>query len=84
MILVEAVLLLRAQDDRLKDDANAQGIVLKVEHMNRELNASLDSAMLPGDSDARTWKEGILKDYSEASLSSSILHGESPWFHLIL
>ena len=62
-----------AQDDRLHGDANAQGLVLKVEQRNGAMNRIEGSAMLPGDSDAQTWRKGILVDYAGPQLSSDIL-----------
>ena len=71
---------LSAADDRLAHNANAQGIVLKVEHLEN----GNSSAMLPGDSDAETWRAAIMKDYAAAELSSSILmaghHGSDSFF----
>jgi beta-lactamase superfamily II metal-dependent hydrolase len=72
-----------AQDERLLDDANAQGIVLKIEQLDAA-SGRLSSVMLPGDSDARTWKEGIFKDYNKTEVASSILmashHGSISFF----
>lgn len=72
-----------AQDDRLLDDANAQGIVIKVEHTSGG-NRSLASAMLPGDSDAQTWRKAIMVDYAKSDVASSILmaahHGSISFF----
>jgi len=71
-----------AKDDRLANSANAQGIVIKVEHRNK--SQSLGSAMLTADSDAETWRYGIMKDYSNDNLKSSILmaghHGSDTFF----
>jgi len=64
-----------AQDSRLPNNANAQGIVIKVEHRSASGGSSLGSVMLPGDSDAAVWKSGIMLDYSSADLSSSLLMG---------
>ena len=75
---------LSAQDDRLADDANAQGIVLKVEQRNQAMDRIEGSAMLPGDSDAQTWRHGILEDYTKSTVSSNILmaahHGSISFF----
>lgn len=42
--------------------------------------------MLPGDSDAQTWKLGILKDYNATQVKSSVLlaahHGSNSFFDL--
>ena len=75
---------LSAKDDRLASNANAQGIVMKVEHRSLDGSRSLSSAMLPGDSDAGTWRRGILADYARSKVSSSILmaahHGSISFF----
>ena len=75
---------LSAQDDRLAKNANAQGIVLKVEHRSAN-NSSLEgSVMLTGDSDAETWGYGIQKDYNDGDLSCDLLvaghHGSITFF----
>jgi competence protein ComEC len=73
---------LSATDDRLPKNANAQGIVIKVEHLNQ--SRCLGSAMLTADSDAQTWRYGILRDYNNDELKSSILmgghHGSDSFF----
>ena len=73
-----------AQDARLPDNANAQGLVLKVEQRNSAMDRIEGSAMLPGDSDAQTWRNGILVDYYKADVSSHILmaahHGSASFF----
>lgn len=75
---------LSAADERLPDNPNAQGIVLKVEQRSLDLNQVCASAMLTGDSDAETWRGGILKDYSRTNLSCDILlaghHGSITFF----
>lgn len=74
---------LSAKDDRLEGNANAQGLVMKVEHWN-EYNEVGASVMLTGDCDAETWRYGILKDYSKSEIKSSILmaghHGSITFF----
>ena len=71
-------------DERLPKNANAQGIVIKVEQRSQTGNSCLASAMLPGDSDAEIWKDGILKDYTTTDVQSSILmaahHGSNTFF----
>lgn len=62
---------LSAKDERLEKNANAQGLVIKVEHWNSSGIGS--SIILTGDCDAETWKHGILKDYSSSDVSTSIL-----------
>lgn len=73
-----------AADDRLPKDANAQGIVIKVEQRNSGMNQIEASTVLPGDSDAQTWRNGIMVDYSKADVSCDILmaahHGSISFF----
>ena len=73
-----------AQDDRLPDNANAQGLVLKVEQRNGGMDRIEGSTMLPGDSDAQTWRNGIMVDYKRPDVSSNILmaahHGSISFF----
>jgi competence protein ComEC len=73
-------------DERLPKNANAQGIVIKVEQRSQTGDSCLASAMLPGDSDAEIWKDGILKDYATTDVQSSILmaahHGSNSFFDI--
>ena len=75
---------LSAKDGRLEKNANAQGIVLKVEHLSSDKAAIEGSTILTGDSDASTWKDGILEDYSAGDVSCDILlaghHGSITFF----
>lgn len=75
---------LSAQDERLAGNANAQGIVIKAEHRTVDRQTHLSSVLLPGDSDAQTWRKGIMLDYASADISSSILmashHGSISFF----
>lgn len=75
---------LSARDDRLQANANAQGVVIKVEHRKIGVDGSHGSAILPGDSDAETWRLAIQKDYSSAELSANLLmaahHGSLSFF----
>ena len=75
---------LSACDNRLAKNANAQGIVIKVEHLSVNCSQVLGSVMLTGDSDAETWRYGILKDYSKSELDCDILvaghHGSITFF----
>ncbi len=75
---------LSAQDDRLPKNANAQGIVLKVEQRSVDMSAVKGSTILTGDSDAAAWKYGIMRDYSASDLSCDILlaghHGSISFF----
>lgn len=64
---------LSAKDERLEKNANAQGLVIKVEHWNGTGCGS--STILTGDCDAETWRYGIMKDYSASDVSASILMG---------
>lgn len=64
---------LSAKDERLEKNANAQGLVIKVEHWNSTSCGS--STILTGDCDAETWRYGIMKDYSASDVSTSILMG---------
>lgn len=73
-------------DERLPRNANAQGIVIKVEQRSQTGDNCLSSVMLPGDSDAEIWKDGILKDYATTDVQSSILmaahHGSNSFFDI--
>lgn len=73
---------LSAKDERLEKNANAQGLVIKVEHWNSSGVGS--STIFTGDCDAETWKYGILKDYLSSDVSASILmaghHGSITFF----
>jgi beta-lactamase superfamily II metal-dependent hydrolase len=64
---------LSAKDERLEKNANAQGLVIKVEHWNSTSCGS--STILTGDCDAETWRYGIMKDYSASDVRASILMG---------
>lgn len=73
-----------AKDERLPKNANAQGIIIKVEQRTADGETTLSSAMLTGDSDAETWRYGVMKDYSSNDVKSSILmaghHGSITFF----
>lgn len=73
---------LSSKDERLEKNANAQGLVIKVEHWNN--NDIGSSTILTGDCDAETWRYGILKDYSKSDVKASILmaghHGSITFF----
>ena len=75
---------LSAKDDRLAKNANAQGIVIKIEHRSANDLRLEGSVMLTGDSDAETWRYGIQKDYRDNDLSCDILvaghHGSITFF----
>lgn len=76
--------ILSAADERLTENANAQGVVVKVEHLDPSTSRLGSSAMLTGDSDAETWRYGILCDYSKSDISCDILvaghHGSITFF----
>ena len=73
---------LSAKDERLDKNANAQGLVIKIEQWNQEYCGS--SVLLTGDCDAETWRYAIMKDYSKSELKTSILmaahHGSDSFF----
>ena len=73
---------LSSKDERLEKNANAQGLVMKIEHWNS--NSIGSSVILPGDCDAETWRYAIMDDYSKADLKASILmaahHGSISFF----
>lgn len=75
---------LSAQDPRLSDNANAQGIVIKVEHRSPDKSSVRGSIMLPADSDAATWRYGVKCDYAARELKSDLLmaghHGALGFF----
>lgn len=64
---------LSAKDNRLEQNANAQGLVIKVEHLSAD--GCQSSALLTGDCDAQTWRHGIMQDYAKSEVSTSILMG---------
>jgi len=73
---------LSAKNERLEKNANAQGLVIKVEHWNSNNVGS--STLLTGDCDAETWRYGIMRDYARGDVKSSILmaghHGSLTFF----
>ena len=73
-----------AKDDRLPNNANDQGIVVKVEELNGAKSKALSSTILTGDGSHATWKDGIMKDYGKDDVSCSILmaahHGSLDFF----
>ena len=75
---------LSAKDSRLPDNANDQGIVVKIEHRLTTGGTVQRSAMLTGDGSCITWRDGIAKDYSSSELSCDILmaghHGSLDFF----
>ena len=76
--------ILSAKDDRLPNNANAQGVVIKVEQRNQAMDRIEGSSILPGDSDAQTWRNGIMVDYGKHEVSCNILmaahHGSISFF----
>ena len=75
---------LSARDERLEKNANAQGIVVKVEHLSADGTTVLGSVILSGDSDAETWRYGIQEDYAKQDLACELLvaghHGSITFF----
>ena len=75
---------LSAKDARLPDNANDQGIVLKIEQRNSGSSVIQGSTMLTGDGSFATWKDGILEDYDADDVSCDILmaghHGSLDFF----
>jgi len=69
---VTRVRILNGECDELPDDPNSQSIVLKIEnwHGGRVVN----SLILTGDSDARTWKDSIMPEYG-TEVGCTILAG---------
>lgn len=69
----------------MPDDPNAQSIVIKVEHLDRDGKTVLRSLLLAGDSSALTWEKAILPNYGSADLESTILlashHGSMTFFN---
>ena len=66
---------LSAADDRLPNNPNAQGIVIKVEQRSPDKSVIKGSIMLSADSDAETWRYAIQKDYNSGDLKSDLLMG---------
>ena len=75
---------LSAKDSRLPDNANDQGLVIKVEEQNLGKTRAVGSAMLTGDGGSAVWAKGIMRDYAVSELSCSILmaahHGSDTFF----
>lgn len=74
--------VMNSKNDDLSDNHNAQSIVIKVEH--HDSNKKISSLMLTGDTDALSWKDSIVKNYSSNDLKSDILlashHGSKTFF----
>jgi competence protein ComEC len=66
--------VMNSKNDDLADDANAQSIVIKVEHRDTKNDITHDSVMLCGDTDAVTWQD-IRTFYSDSDLSCSLVLG---------
>jgi beta-lactamase superfamily II metal-dependent hydrolase len=73
---------LSAKDERLEKNANAQGLVIKVEHWNGTGCGS--STILTGDCDAETWRYGIMKGLFCIGCECFNFDGGSPWINIIL
>ena len=75
---------LSAQDDRLPNNANDQGLVIKVEERDANMSRVLGSTILTGDGSSAVWRDGIMKDYPIGDLSCNVLmaahHGSSDFF----
>ena len=67
---------LSAQNECLAKNANAQALVIKVEH--RGNGTCHRSAILTGDCNGQTWRDGIMKDYAYSDyeeLKTTVLMG---------
>ena len=75
--------IMNSKNDDLSNNPNAQSIVIKVIHRDSSSDKNYDSVMLPGDTDAATWKT-IQEVYSDKDLSCSLLlashHGSLTYF----
>lgn len=75
---------LSSMDERLKGEPQSQGLVLRVEHRGITTDRVERSVIFSGDSDADTWRNGILQDFSPSDLSSDFLvasnHGSTSFF----
>ena len=82
------LLFLSAKDNRRPDNANDQGLVLKVEERDVNLSRVLGSTILTGDGSSAVWRDGILKDYQTKDLSCNILmaahHGSLDFFESLV
>ena len=80
------LLFMSDADKRVPNNVNDQGIVIKVEQRSQMGDSCLTSVMLPGDSNAQVWRDGILKDYTTHEVRSSILmaahHGSKSFFEI--
>ena len=78
------MLFLSAKDNRLPNNANDQGLVIKVEERNADMSRVLGSTTLTGDGSYAVWKDGIMKDYATGDVSCNILmaahHGSLDFF----
>jgi beta-lactamase superfamily II metal-dependent hydrolase len=77
------LLIMNSKNDALASDANVQSIVIKVVHGDSVTGTNCASVLLPGDTDAATWKV-IGKRYTDSDLSCSLLlashHGAITYF----
>ncbi len=75
--------VMNSKNSDLKDDPNAQSIVLKVQHTD-STGGFLSSALLTGDTDASVWKYSIIHRYSKNDLKTQVLlashHGSISFF----
>ena len=78
------MIFLSTKDNRLPDNANDQGLVLKVEERNADMSRVLGSTMLTGDGSYAVWKDGIMKDYTTSRVACTVLmaahHGSLDFF----
>jgi beta-lactamase superfamily II metal-dependent hydrolase len=66
--------IMNSKNEDLADDANAQSIVIKVEHRDMQHDITRSSVMLCGDTNAVTW-QNIRTAYADSDLSCSLLLG---------
>jgi competence protein ComEC len=75
--------IMNSKNNDLAANANAQSIVIKVVHRNRDTDTDHDSILLTGDTDAVTWKH-IHTHYEDSDLGCSLLlgshHGSLTYF----
>ena len=75
---------LSSKDGRLPDNANDQGLVIKIEERDANMARVLGSTILTGDGSSAVWRDGIMKDYGTSDVSCDVLmaahHGSSDFF----
>ena len=74
---------LSAKDRRLPNNANDQGLVVKVDELDGSKTRAISSTILTGDGSYAVWRDGIMRDYPY-SVSCDILmaahHGSLTFF----